>query len=320
MSASKQKVGVLGVPLDLGAGRRGTDMGPSAIRLAGLTVGLEKLGVEARDHGYVAVAAPETRDPGRQDLRFGREIERTCGRLRDRVRSILAGGARPLVLGGDHSIAMGSGGRNVASHLRRASAISRSDCCGSTRTPTSTRRSRARPATSTACRWRPFSATAIRFSGGSRPCRAPMGRERQRGDRRAAQTSMPERRSRWIRDHGITRFHHDGDRRASASHKCMHKALRIVVTDGTCRVPPLVRHGQPRPGCRSRCRNPRSGRPHLPRGAPCVRAGGRVARSPVPRDRRDESDPRRSQRHRQAGRGAGAVRARKDDLLAGRHT
>ena len=101
-------VGILGVPLDLGAGRRGTDMGPSAIRLAGLTAGLERLGIEVRDQGYIAVAAPETRAPGRTDFRFGKEIHHTCVRLRDRVKAILAGGARPLVLGGDHSIAMGT--------------------------------------------------------------------------------------------------------------------------------------------------------------------------------------------------------------------
>jgi arginase len=58
-------VGLLGVPLDLGAGRRGTDMGPSAIRIAGLTRGLEKLGITVDDHGYVAVPAPETRKAGR---------------------------------------------------------------------------------------------------------------------------------------------------------------------------------------------------------------------------------------------------------------
>ncbi|MEM8885308.1 MAG: arginase [Planctomycetota bacterium] len=117
MSAGVTRVGLLGVPLDLGAGRRGTDMGPSAIRLAGVTAGLQRLGVEVKDHGYVAVAAPEMRDPGRADLRFGREIERTCGRLRDRVRAILDGGAMPLVLGGDHSIAMGTVA-GAASHFR----------------------------------------------------------------------------------------------------------------------------------------------------------------------------------------------------------
>ncbi len=101
-------VGLLGVPLDLGAGRRGTDMGPSAIRFAGISERLRRLGVEVHDHGYVAAAAPETREPGDEHLRFGREIVRTCLRLRDRVKGILHAGETPVVLGGDHSLAMGS--------------------------------------------------------------------------------------------------------------------------------------------------------------------------------------------------------------------
>ncbi|MCK6461861.1 MAG: arginase [Planctomycetes bacterium] len=101
-------VGILGVPLDLGAGRRGTDMGPSAIRFAGLAERLRRLGVAVHDHGYVAAAAPETRVPGDERLRFGREIVRTCLRLRDRVKWILSSGETPVILGGDHSIAMGS--------------------------------------------------------------------------------------------------------------------------------------------------------------------------------------------------------------------
>lgn len=101
-------VGLLGVPLDLGAGRRGTDMGPSAIRFAGLSERLRRLGVEVHDHGYVAAAAPETRAPGDEHLRFGREIVRTCLRLRDRVKGILRAGETPVILGGDHSLAMGS--------------------------------------------------------------------------------------------------------------------------------------------------------------------------------------------------------------------
>jgi len=101
-------VGLLGVPLDLGAGRRGTDMGPSAIRFAGISERLRRLGVEVHDHGYVAAAAPETRQPGDEHLRFGREIVRTCLRLRDRVKGILNAGETPVVLGGDHSLAMGS--------------------------------------------------------------------------------------------------------------------------------------------------------------------------------------------------------------------
>ncbi len=103
-----RSVGILGVPLDLGSGRRGTDMGPSAIRFAGLSERLRRLGVEVHDHGYVAAAAPETRMPGDEHLRFGREIVRTCLRLRDRVKGILRAGETPVILGGDHSLAMGS--------------------------------------------------------------------------------------------------------------------------------------------------------------------------------------------------------------------
>jgi len=101
-------VGILGVPLDLGAGRRGTDMGPSAIRFAGLSERLRRLGVNVHDHGYVAVAAPETRVPGNEHMRFGREIVRTCLRLRERVKGILQASQTPVILGGDHSLAMGS--------------------------------------------------------------------------------------------------------------------------------------------------------------------------------------------------------------------
>ena len=120
---ASRPVGIVGVPLDLGAGRRGTDMGPSAIRLAGLTPGLERLGIEVRDQGYVVIAAPETRTPGRTDFRFGNEIHRTCRRLRNRVQSILAAGARPLVLGGDHSIAMGSVAGTAAHYAEQGEKI-----------------------------------------------------------------------------------------------------------------------------------------------------------------------------------------------------
>ena len=112
------RVGLLGVPLDLGAGRRGTDMGPSAIRLAGLTRHLERLGIEVTDHGDQAVATPERRAPGDPSFRFGSHIVRTCTRLRERVKAILADGAMPLVLGGDHSIAMGTVS-GVAAHTGR---------------------------------------------------------------------------------------------------------------------------------------------------------------------------------------------------------
>jgi len=116
-----RQVGLLGVPLDLGAGRRGTDMGPSAIRFAGLSERLRRLGADVQDHGYVAVAAPEMRPPGDEHLRFGREISRTCLRLRERVKAILAAGQTPVVLGGDHSLAMGSAA-GTAAHVAASGA------------------------------------------------------------------------------------------------------------------------------------------------------------------------------------------------------
>jgi len=113
---SHPTIGLLGVPLDLGAGRRGTDMGPSAIRIAGLARRLERNGFPIHDHGYVATAAPETRAHGDAKLRFGDPIAHTCIRLRDRVAAILRGQEFPVVLGGDHSIAMGSVA-GAASHV-----------------------------------------------------------------------------------------------------------------------------------------------------------------------------------------------------------
>lgn len=109
-------VGIVGVPLDLGAGRRGTDMGPSAVRIAGLAAQLTRLGMSVVDHGNVAVASPERRQPGDESFRFGKEIARTCTRLHRRVRTILSDGDFPLVLGGDHSIAMGTVSGVAAHH------------------------------------------------------------------------------------------------------------------------------------------------------------------------------------------------------------
>lgn len=99
---------ILGVPLDLGGGRRGVDMGPSAVRIAGLQERLAGLGHAVRDHGDLQVPTPETRDPGDARKRFVHEIQGVCDQLYQEAREILADGAVPLVLGGDHSLAAGS--------------------------------------------------------------------------------------------------------------------------------------------------------------------------------------------------------------------
>jgi len=112
------RVGIIGVPLDLGAGRRGVDMGPSAIRVARLNQRLAELGYEVTDFGNVAVDQPEASPMGREQARYLAQIARTCKRLAQRVETALAGGIFPLVLGGDHSVAVGTVA-GVARHLRR---------------------------------------------------------------------------------------------------------------------------------------------------------------------------------------------------------
>lgn len=102
------EVGIVGVPMDLGAGRRGVDMGPSAIRYAGLIHDLESMGMRVADHQNIAVPGPESRDEGDSRARYASLIEEACIDLRHRVAHIAGAGAFPLVLGGDHSIAIGT--------------------------------------------------------------------------------------------------------------------------------------------------------------------------------------------------------------------
>jgi arginase len=112
-----RRIQIVGVPMDLGAGRRGVDMGPSAIRIAGVSQQLRALGYEVLDDGDVAVPSPEARDPGPDRCRYVNEIYHVCNRLRMRVARILDAGAVPVVLGGDHSIAMGTVS-GIAEHHR----------------------------------------------------------------------------------------------------------------------------------------------------------------------------------------------------------
>ena len=104
----RKKIRVLGVPLDLGQSRRGVDMGPSAVRVAGLEAKLEALGHVVEDGGNVAVALAETKDPGKQSAKYLSEIAKTCQKHADLVLKALEEGRVPLSLGGDHSMAAGT--------------------------------------------------------------------------------------------------------------------------------------------------------------------------------------------------------------------
>jgi arginase len=101
---------VIGAALDLGSGRRGVDMGPSAIRYAQLGERIEALGLSIHDHGNVRTGMVEALDQGDPSARYWSAIKRTCEELADHVAATVSDGEMPLVLGGDHSIAIGTMG------------------------------------------------------------------------------------------------------------------------------------------------------------------------------------------------------------------
>src|SRR5277367_6873195 len=103
-----KKIRVIGVPLDLGQSRRGVDMGPSAVRVAGLEARLEALGHIVEDGGNIAVAIPEQKKEGAANAKYLKEITATCTKNAELVIKTLEAGMIPLVLGGDHSVAAGT--------------------------------------------------------------------------------------------------------------------------------------------------------------------------------------------------------------------
>ena len=109
-------VRVIGVPMDLGAGRRGVDMGPSAIRIGGIHRSLERLGYRVEDIGNLDVRIPEQTDCGEEKQMFLDEIAQVCRKLARSVFEALEDGCLPLVLGGDHSLAAGSVAGSASFH------------------------------------------------------------------------------------------------------------------------------------------------------------------------------------------------------------
>jgi arginase len=102
------KVSILGAPLDLGAARRGVDMGPSAIRYAGVAERLESLGIDVVDCGNVMAELPEVASVRDVSARYLPEILATCAQIARGVAAIAEDDRLPLIFGGDHSIAMGT--------------------------------------------------------------------------------------------------------------------------------------------------------------------------------------------------------------------
>ncbi len=107
-SVTEREICIIGVPLDLGASRRGTDVGPSALRIAGLGSELRRLGFTVAREEDIPAPAMETRTVEDEKARYKPQILEVCTQLATEVKRFLEDGAFPLVLGGDHSIAMGT--------------------------------------------------------------------------------------------------------------------------------------------------------------------------------------------------------------------
>ena len=132
MAAEKQ-IAIIGAALDLGAGRRGVDMGPSAIRYAGLHDRLTSIGYRVLDWGDVETAVLEATEETDSSARYLPEIKAACGRVAKLVELALSQDALPLVLGGDHSVALGTLGG--LAHSRGMGGVLWIDAHGDLNTP-----------------------------------------------------------------------------------------------------------------------------------------------------------------------------------------
>jgi len=115
-----KSIKIIGVPMDLGASRRGTDMGPSALRIAGLGAAIRAMGYTVEREEDITVPAMETRELEDSKARYKPQILSVCTELAARVKELMEQGVFPLVLGGDHSIAMGTVS-GVAAYFRERS-------------------------------------------------------------------------------------------------------------------------------------------------------------------------------------------------------
>ena len=113
-----QKIRIIGVPMDLGASRRGVDMGPSALRVAGLQARIKQLGHQVEDIGNISVKQPEEMSYGEKRAKYLAEIADACKDLAVMVEKSLEESMLPVVLGGDHSIAAGTLS-GVAAHFKK---------------------------------------------------------------------------------------------------------------------------------------------------------------------------------------------------------
>jgi arginase len=114
-----RRVSILGVPLGVGGGLEGVDIGPAAMRVARLNQRVAQLGYEVRDLGDLRVERPQQQPEMGETLKYLREISHACEDLCREVKKILDGGELPVILGGDHSIAIGSFSGAVSHYRER---------------------------------------------------------------------------------------------------------------------------------------------------------------------------------------------------------
>jgi arginase len=108
MEAERSPIHLIGFPMDLGADRRGVDMGPSALRIADIDNRLRRLGYKVVDEGDVPVTRKEIVEVEDSSLKYLPQIAESCGNLARKVHDVMSIGSFPLVLGGDHSMAIGT--------------------------------------------------------------------------------------------------------------------------------------------------------------------------------------------------------------------
>ena len=301
--AAPRPVAVIGAGLDLGAGRRGVDMGPSAIRYAGLQERIASLGRDCVDWGDVA----GRRRRGDRGRRPARALPRGDQAPRARRVAALVGEARPRTASSRSCSAATTRSRSARSAGWRRPAVPAA-CSGSTRTAISTAPRPHRAATSTACRSRRRFGVA-----------GPRLRERRAG--RRLRSSAPRSSASARSTTGERELIEELDVRVFTMSEIDRLGVERVVREalaflaGAAFLHVSVDLDAVDPMFAPGVGTPVRGGPLLPRGAPRARARRRVGAARLARARRGEPDPRPRERDRDARRRAGRERARRADPL-----
>ena len=299
----KRPVAIIGAPLDLGQGRRGVDMGPSAIRYAGLEARLNEIGVPTVDWGNVGTPVAEAVAPGDEQARFLPQIKATCEHVAELVVAALEEGYRPLVLGGDHSVALGSLGGLARFH--GPGGVLWIDAHGDLN----------RPETSPSGNVHGMVLAAVLglagpgFESDAWPLPAvDPSRVALVGVRQLDQGEKD-----LLRELGATVFPMSELDRIGVERAVRESLARIAGPGLRARQP---RPRRARPGGRAGRRHAGARRPLVPRGAPRARARRRVGARGLVRPRRGEPDPRPRERDGAARGRAGRERLRRDDSVS----